>query len=108
MARLINFKLDETTTVLVEASDDDDTGRGQERVSANGVSAEVAEKTFRAALARIGPIAAAIRDEVRKAVDEAEEVQVEFAVKLTATAGALLAKASTEGHCRVLVKWTRG
>jgi hypothetical protein len=40
-------------------------------------------------------------------MQEAAAIEVEFGIKLTATAGVVLAKASTEGHCKIAIKWVR-
>jgi hypothetical protein len=42
-----------------------------------------------------------------KALDP-DEVSLEFGVKLSAAAGAVIAKAATEGHLVVRLTWTRG
>ncbi|MBK1657771.1 CU044_2847 family protein [Paracraurococcus ruber] len=106
MTRLIDFQLDGNTAVLVEAVEDG-TPKGQQRVSVGGATAEKASKTFEEALAGIKPIASTILTQMRDAVAEAQEIQVEFGIKLTASAGVVLAKAATEGHCKISVKWTR-
>lgn len=106
MARLIDFELDGNTTVLVEAAEDG-MPKGMQRVSTGGVMAEKAGKTFDDALAGIRPIAGTILAQMREAVAEAQEIQVEFGIKLTASAGVILAKAATEGHCKISVKWKR-
>lgn len=106
MTRLIDFQLDSQTTILVEAADDG-TPKGQQRVSTGGVMAEKASKAFDDALAGIKPIAATIMAQMREAVAEAQEIQVEFGIKLTASAGIVLAKAATEGHCKISIKWKR-
>lgn len=107
MTRLIEFTLDNTTSVLVEAADDLP-ATGMERVSERGVVAELASDAFDAALAGIKPIAASVMAQLKDAVADAKEVQVEFGIKLSASAGVVIAKASTEGHCKVAIKWVRG
>lgn len=105
MARLIDFKLDGNTTVLVEAANDS-TPKGQQLSSAGG-TVEIASKTLDETLSAIKPVARTIMAHMREAVTEAEEIHVEFGIKLTATAGIILAKAATEGHCKISVKWKR-
>jgi hypothetical protein len=106
MARLIDFELDSQTTILVEAADDG-TPQGQQHVSAVGAMTEKANEAFDTALAGIKPIAQSIMVQLQEAAAEAKEIQVEFGIKLTATAGVVLAKASTEGHCKISIKWAR-
>ena len=106
MARLIDFQLDSQTSILVEAAEDD-TPKGQQLVSASGAVTEKAQVAFDAALAGIKPIARSIMAQMQEAAADAKEIQVEFGIKLTATAGVVLAKASTEGHCKITIKWVR-
>jgi hypothetical protein len=106
MARLIDFKLDSQTTILVEAAEDG-TPKGMQHVSVGGATAEKAKEAFDTALAGIKPIARSIMAQLQDAAAEAKEIQVEFGIKLTATAGVVLAKASTEGHCKIAIKWNR-
>ena len=107
MKRLVEFNLVATgQTVLVEV-DDLVPAEGQMRVSVGGAMAEKAPKAFDAALAGIRPIASSFMRQVTNAVADADEVQVEFGIKLTAAAGIILASASGEGHCKVSMKWGR-
>ncbi len=104
MTRLIDFQLDQQTTILVEAADDG-TPKGMQHVSIGGATAEKAKEAFDTALAGIKPIASSIMAQLKDAVADAKEIEVEFGIKLTATAGVVLAKASTEGHCKISIKW---
>jgi hypothetical protein len=106
MARLIDFKLDSQTTILVEAAEDG-LPQGQQHVSTTGAMTEKATEAFNTALAGIKPIARSILEEMKEAAADAKEFQVEFGIKLTATAGVVLAKASSEGHCKISIKWVR-
>jgi hypothetical protein len=106
MARLIDFQLDPDTRVLVEVGLDT-VPQGPQRVSAGGVLIENASEAFDTALAGIKPIARSIMTQLGEAVADAKEIQVEFGIKLTASAGVVLAKASTEGHCKISIKWER-
>jgi hypothetical protein len=106
MARLIDFELDSNTRILVEAADDG-TPQGQQQVSIGGAVAEKASQAFDAALAGIRPIARSIIAQLQEAAADAKEIEVEFGIKLTAAAGVVLAKASTEGHCKIAIKWVR-
>jgi len=83
------------------------TPQGQQRVSIGGVTAEKAKDAFDTALAGIKPIARSIMAQMQEAAADAKEIGVEFGIKLTATAGVVLAKASTEGHCKIAIKWVR-
>lgn len=109
MSHLIEFDLDGEgkATVLVEAPDIDEP-QGQTRVSRGGLVAEKASQVFDAALAGIKPIAQSMLTGLRSAVEDASEIQMEFGVKLSASAGVILANGTTEGHCKVTIKWAKG
>jgi hypothetical protein len=106
--RFIEFSLDATgkTTVLVE-TDDTVPAQGLGRVSIGGVVAEGATEAFDTVLAQIRPIASSVMREVTNAGPEADEIEVEFGIKLTAAAGVALARAAGEGHCKISLKWAR-
>lgn len=104
MTRLIEFETDQNGTILIEAADDEPS-EGQREVSVHGVLVEKTGVAFEAAFAGIKPIARSIITQIREVATGASEIEVEFGVKLTAAAGAVLAKAGAEGHCRVSIKW---
>ena len=106
MARLIDFSLDSQTSILVEAAEDG-TPKGMQHVSIGGASAEKAKEAFDTVLSGIKPIASTIMAQMKEAAVDANEIQVEFGIKLTATAGVVLARASTEGHCKIAITWRR-
>jgi hypothetical protein len=108
MGRLIEFDLDATgqTKLLVE-SDDPTPVQGQMRVSVGGAVAEKASQAFDAVLAGVKPIAETLKRELTHLVTDANEISVEFGIKLTANAGVVLAGTSAEGNCKIAIKWTR-
>ena len=89
--------MDEQATILVETSDDAPM-EGEREVSVGGLVVERATEAFDATLAGVKPIARAVMTQMRDAVADAREIDVEFGIKLTATAGVILAKAAAEGH----------
>jgi hypothetical protein len=102
VAEIVRFEAAEGVSVLVEA--DEDTF-GVERVSrgADGTIQATAgleralvsaRATIESALAAFGGLGF-------------EELALEFGVKLSAEAGALIAKTAAEGHLTVTAKWGR-
>jgi hypothetical protein len=106
MSRLIKFDLDSTgqQTILVE-SDEIFPLKGEQQVSVGGTVAEKASQAFDAALAGVKPIADAVMRQLTNAAASANEISVEFGIKLTANAGVILAGTSAEGNCKVSLKW---
>jgi hypothetical protein len=108
MSRLIEFALDskDQTIILVE-TDDTVPAQGQQQVSLGGAVAEKATQAFDAAVAGIKPVASTIMRQLTAVIPDADEISVEFGIKLTANAGVIVAGTSAEGNCKVSIKWTR-
>jgi hypothetical protein len=97
------FPAEDGSDVLVELGDDD--GLGLERVSRGADGVLVATERIEDALAHIRPAARAVLAEM-KALSP-DKVSVEFGIKLTAGAGAVIAKTEAEGHFTVTLEWER-
>lgn len=101
MTDVVRYELDDNSSVLVEV---DDEGFGLQRVSRG--SDGILEPGRRLAQSL---------DDVRQAADTAlksltplspRSVELEFGIKLTGEAGALIAKTSAEGHFTVKLVWS--
>jgi hypothetical protein len=108
MSRLIEFPLEGPgkATILVEV-DDAIPAKGQQRVSVGGVVAEQAGQAFDSALVGIKSVAGAIMAQLNEVAANANEISVEFGIKLTANAGIIVAGTSAEGNCKIAIKWSR-
>ena len=102
--RLIEFPLDDGTSVVVEVDEPEAEG-GVVKAARPGEVAERATQTFEAALEKIRPAAAAIIAKLRDLGDPPDEIGVEFGIKLTAKAGAVLASAGVEANYQVTLTW---
>ncbi len=102
MAEVVRFNAAEGVPVLVEA---DEETFGVERVSrgADGIiqASEGLERALVSARATIESALAALGGL------GFNELVLEFGIKLTAEAGALIAKTAAEGHLTVTAKWDR-
>ena len=96
------FEAADGTPVLVEV---DDEGVGVERASRGTDGVLVAGERIEDALARVRPAAQAVLAEMRGL--SPDKVKVEFGIKLTAGAGAVIAKTEAEGHFTVTLEWER-
>ena len=88
--------------VLVEVDDDD---LGVERASRGSDGVLAAGDRIEDALARVRPAAQAVLAEMRGLAPD--KVSVEFGIKLSAGAGAVIAKTEAEGHFTVVLEWER-
>jgi hypothetical protein len=105
MKRLVEFPLEGGNSILVEV--DEPEAEGVVRAARPGEIAERALQTFETALQKIQPAAIVIIDHLRKLSDPPDQVNVEFGVKLSAGAGAVLASAGAEANYKVTLSWKR-
>ena len=106
MKRLVEFPLEDGSTIVVEVDESEPEG-GTVRVSRPGELAEKAQMTFEEALNRIRPAAEGIVARLRGLHDPPDQVAVEFGLKLSAQAGAIVAAAGAEASYTISLTWKR-
>ncbi len=110
MKRLIEFSLEDGESMLIEVESDDEGGGlvPASRGMRGGPSvAEKATMSFQEAMDKVKPAAEVIIKKLRSLSDQPDEVEVEFGLKLTAEAGAVLAAAGIEANYTVKLKWIK-
>lgn len=107
MKRLVEFKLDQGGSVVVEV--DDPLGGPVMRGLGKDRSAlvEKADETFEGATAAVTPAARSLIARLRSLDDAPDEVTVEFGVQLSAQTGAFIASVATEANFKVSMTWCR-
>ncbi len=91
--------------MLVEV---DDAARGPVvRGRGPGEVIEKAGKSLEQAIGQIGPAAQALVAELRSAADWPDEVEIEFAVKLSTDANVIIARTGGEANFRISMSWSR-
>jgi Trypsin-co-occurring domain 1 len=100
MTEAVRFQLEDGSTVLVEAADDD---FGVERVSRATDGVVEATERLEQALGSVRDAAKASIEALRTL--SPQKVELEFGVKLNAEAGASIARTAAEGHFVVKVTW---
>jgi|HubBroStandDraft_1064217.scaffolds.fasta_scaffold00074_7 hypothetical protein len=88
--------------VLVEVDDLQDLGA---RSAGRGM-AEKARQSLESALSEVMPGVNALIGRLQELDSEPDEFGLEFGIKFTADAGALIARTSVEGNIKVSIKWT--
>jgi hypothetical protein len=58
-------------------------------------------------LGRLGPVVKGVVSQLRAAADWPDEVQVDFAVKISADSDVIIARAGGETNFRITLKWVR-
>ena len=106
MKHLIEFPLEDGGAILVEVDEPEPQG-GVMRAARPGEIVAKAGQTFEAALERIKPAAGTIIAKLRGLHDPPDEVEVEFGLKMSAEAGAVIATAGAEANYKVTLKWKR-
>jgi hypothetical protein len=101
---LISFALPGDDVVLVEVEAD---GPEISPVSRGGDVIRSAATSLDDALRQVRKAASTALANFREMDVRPDEVQVEFGVKLTAQAGAVIAKTGVEGHLKIKLTWTR-
>jgi hypothetical protein len=100
-SRVVSFgKGDETVVVEVGPP-----SPGTRAVS-SGAGKKITE-TFEEALSRLDAVLAALRSKVKSQLEDADEVSVEFGMKISAELGAIVAKSNAEGNFKISVTWKR-
>jgi hypothetical protein len=106
LSQLIELDLEEGGSVLVEVD-----GAAPGAVSRGGRSAELVSKagqSLEQVLGQLGPTVRGIVSELRAAADWPDEVEVEFAIKLSADANVIIARTGGEANFRIALRWARG
>jgi Trypsin-co-occurring domain 1 len=99
-SRLVAYPVAGNQTILVEV-DDPNVGN---RPVARG-TAERVQETFESAIAQIKPGVEALMAQLHDLAAKPEQVSLEFGIKFTAGADALIAKTSVEGNVKVTLTW---
>lgn len=105
MKRLVEFPLEDGGTILVEVDVPEEAGMVPAGLG-EGVP-EKARQSFEAALDKVRPAAQTIIKKLRSLHDPPDEVEVEFGLKMSADAGALIAAAGVEANYKVTLTWKR-
>lgn len=103
MKQLAEFQLEGTKeTIFVEI---DSPVEGLVAVANPGEIAVKVAQSLEGALQKIKPAASAVVATLRDLADSPDEITVEFGVKLSAKAGAILASADAEANYKVTLSW---
>ncbi|WP_405653425.1 CU044_2847 family protein [Streptomyces sp. RK9] len=103
MDGLVQFTTDGGAHVVLADVDDDGSGA---RLVSRGEGPALAARTFEASL---GPVRTAAESALRVFRDgelAPDSVEIEFGVRMTAEAGAVIVKGSGEGHLLVRLSWS--
>ena len=106
MKRLVEFPLQGGGTVVVEVDEPEPEG-GTVRAARPGEVVEKALCTFEDALSALRPTVEGLIAKLAALSDPPDQTEVEFGLKLSARAGAVLASADAEGNYKLKLTWKR-
>lgn len=102
---LIEFPMEDGTSVVVEVAANDPYGAWRDSMS-EGVITKAGD-TLEKAIDRVRPAAQIILSRFTSLTERPTEIEIEFGLKLNANAGAIIASGSVEANYVVKLKWTR-
>lgn len=105
MKRLVEFPLEDGTTMLVEIDELEQGGLVKASRSDDVITK--AHQTLEKSLEKVKPAAQFVIQKLRELHETPDEVQVSFGLKLSAEAGAVLASGGVEANYTVTLKWVK-
>ena len=106
LKRYVEFPPESGAPILVEVEEPDTVG-GTVRAGREPDVPETARLTFEEALDKVRPTAQTIIARLRNLSDPPDQVGAEFGLKLSGTAGAMIASAGVEANDKVTLTWKR-
>lgn len=104
MKRLIEFHLEDGTTIMAEVDELNVEG-GVVPVSTKLGEVEKAETTFEAAVSKIRPVAESVITTLCDIPKRPDEIELEFGLKLNGKTGIYIASVGTEANFQVRLTW---
>ena len=106
MRQLVEFPLEEGGVIVVEVDEPEPEG-GLVKAARPGEVVAKAKETFEQALEKIRPAAQVIVKKLRSLADAPDTIEVEFGLKLSAEAGAVVASTAFEANYTVTLTWKK-
>ena len=66
-----------------------------------------AEKTFDNAMESVRKVSSSVISKIKNIADSPDEIQVEFGISFTASAGVVISKVETEAHMTLTLSWKK-
>ncbi len=107
MKQLIEFPLEDGSTILVEVDEPEGAGRTRQVARGGDKTIEKANQTFEKALDKVKPTANAVISKLRDLIEQPDEIGVEFGLKFSAESGVIIAAAGIEANFKVMIKWQK-
>lgn len=99
----VEFPLESGGSIIVEVSDNEQSGSWRD---SSETLLTRASDTLENAIDRVKPAAQAILSRLTTLSERPSEIEVEFGIKLSAQAGAIIASGSVDANYVIKIKWT--
>ncbi len=106
MKRLIEFPIEDGSTIWVEVDEPEETA-GARRVARDNGTPEISKQTFEQALSKIRPATEKVIATLRELVQQPDEIEMQFGFTLNAQAGVVITSVSTQANYTVTLRWSR-
>ncbi|MCC4765123.1 hypothetical protein FXW07_00280 [Methanosarcina sp. DH1] len=104
--KVVEYKLEQGGVVLIEV-EETDIEKGRIPVSREPGVPEKATKEFDKALDEVRPVADTIIQKLKNLDSKPDNIEIEFGIKMSAEAGALIAATGIEANFRITLSWKR-
>ena len=105
MKRLVAFKLDDNSSIVVEV--DEPESEGAIRATGPSDVLEVAKHSFDDAMGKIRDATESAITKLRNLSAQPDEITMEFGFNFSAEFGAIIAKATADANYKVTLNWKR-
>jgi len=103
MKHLVEFPLEDGSSIVVEVDEPETAGTVR---ASRGDTLAKAKETLEEAFDKVLPVTKSVVQKLRSVGNRPDEIEVAFGVKLTTTAGAVIASAAAEANFDVTLRWT--
>jgi hypothetical protein len=104
MKHLVEFPLEEGGNIIVEVDEPEQEGTVR---AGRGDTIIKVKETLEEALNHVLPATKSIVEKLRSIGNKPDEIEINFGVKLSTAAGAVIASASAEANFDVTVRWRK-
>jgi hypothetical protein len=103
MKHLVEYSLEDGGSIVVEVDEPESEGTVR---AARGDTIVKAKETLEDALDKVLPVTRSVVEKLRSIENRPDEIEISFGVKLSTTAGAVIASATAEANFDVTMRWT--
>jgi hypothetical protein len=103
MKHLVEYSLEDGGSIVIEVDEPESEGTIR---AARGDTIVKAKETLEDALDKVLPVTRSVVEKLHSIGNRPDEIEISFGVKLSTTAGAVIASATAEANFDVTMRWT--